>query len=138
MSCKELLDGCKMAEGTPVLEVLGTADLTVDKARAKVFIEEEELVSQLLENGLNALSSVAFGVDLGEKLSAQEAQSVDKLKVAVLIGNIVLIILVFLGKSGSIFLLLSLTFFSQLLLLKLKLSFALVEQQDESHGKDEI
>ncbi len=41
MRGKELLNSGKVAEGAPILEVLGAADLSVEEPRAKVLIEEE-------------------------------------------------------------------------------------------------
>jgi hypothetical protein len=135
MCSKELLNSGQVTEGAPILEVLCTADLGIEESRTKVLIEEEQFVSYLLEDKLDALSAIVFGVDLGKELSAEKAESVDKFEVAVLGRYIVFVVLIFLCKGGRIFLLLSLATLGKLLFLNFQLSLALVEQKHERHGK---
>jgi hypothetical protein len=97
VGCEELLHCGEVAEGRPLIEIVSVSKFSVEEAGGKVLIEGEELFSKFIENRFNAIGTIAIRIDLGEELTTQQSDSVDKLKVAILSSNVVLVIFFFLS-----------------------------------------
>lgn len=106
-----------MTKGRPFLEIVSASQLSIQEARCEVLVESEKLLSKFKENGLDADCTIVFRVHLGKEFTAEQSDGVDELEVAVLSGDVILVVLFFFGEGSCIFFLLTLALLGEMSLL---------------------